>query len=173
MALPSAAEMNPSDGGLAVFGRVTLGVMVALALGGALSMAILLVPGPVSDVLGGAGIGALIGVMTAVVVAPSTAFIAALARHWVRASRRHAVLGGLLMWLVWVAVAAAVIGLGLRFPLNLWGNIWPFLPALVVSLVAALALANRVHHSRDPLTAEQIRAEERQRRRMRPKKSRG
>ncbi|MBO1030064.1 hypothetical protein IPV09_01790 [Tessaracoccus sp. SD287] len=164
MPIPSAAEMNPSDGGLAVFGRVTLGVVVALALGGAISMAILMVPGSASDVLGGAGIGALIGTMTGVVVAPSTGILAALARHWVRESRRRALLAGVGVWLVWVVVAALTVGVGLRFPLNLWGNIWPFLPALAVALGAALLLANRVHHSADPLTPEEVRAEERRRR---------
>ena len=155
--------MNPSDGGLAVFGRVTLGVLVALAVGGAISMAILMVPGSAGEVLGGAGIGALVGAMTGVVVAPSTGFIAALARHWVRESRRRALVAGLGMWVVWVIIAALAVGLGLRFPLTAWGNIWPFLPALAVALVVALWLASRLHDSTDPLTAEQVRAEQRPR----------
>ncbi|MGA4668425.1 hypothetical protein ACPCG0_01275 [Propionibacteriaceae bacterium Y1923] len=164
MPLPSAAEMNPSDGGLAVFGRVTLGVMVALVVGGALSMAVLLIPSPVVEIVAAAGTGAAVGFMMSIVVAPPTGFVAGLARRWVRQSRRRALLAGLVVWLVWVVIAALMLAVGLRFPLNLWGNIWPFLPALAVTLLAALWLADRVHHSEEPLTPEELRAEQRRQR---------
>ena len=159
MPIPSASEMNPSDGALSVFGRVLLGVLAALAVGGALSLGSLMVPGSVADVAGGAGLGALIGVTLGVVVGPATGFLAAGSRDWIRRSMRNAMMAAVGVWVVWVVIAALALTLGLRFPLNLWGNIWPFLPALAVALAAALLPARWVHRSEDPLTPEQARAE--------------
>lgn len=164
MPIPSAAEMNPSDAGLAIFGRVTVGVLLALLIGGALSMGILVVPGSFADIAWGAGIGAVVGALIGVVVAPSTGFIAALARHWMRVSRRRALLAGTGMWLVWVVIAALALAIGLQFPLNLWGNIWPFLPAMAVALAAALLLAHKIYTTEDPLTPAEIREQERRQR---------
>ncbi|MGA4507469.1 hypothetical protein ACQB6R_07115 [Propionibacteriaceae bacterium G1746] len=153
MPIPSAAEMNPSDGSLKVFFPVSLGVVATLVLAGAATMVVLIVPAPAADVWWAVGMGAVFGGMVSLAVAPVTGVVAAAAREWLRKSLGRALLAAVAMWLVWVVIFAVVMMAWLGWSFRLWGNTWPFLVAFGVALLGALALGAWVHRSVEPLTS--------------------
>lgn len=156
MPMPSAHEMNPSDGAVAVFGRVLLWTTIALVFGGALSMAVLLVPGPIGDISSGAGMGAAIGLGVAFFIAPTSGIVTATLRNWLRRSLVRCLLGAIVLWLAWIGVLALVLHRW-EYSLLVWDNMWPFIPGLVVALLTALLIGWWLHRTEDPLSEEDIR----------------
>lgn len=166
MPVPSATELGPSDGALAVFGRALGATALAMVLGGAVSMALLVGSASAGEVATSLGLGAVIGLGVALVVGLVSGFAAAIGRQWARRSWGRALGGAVALWALWVGLLAWVVS-AWHFRLTTWDNVWPLLPPVVLGLVAALVVARWVHRTEDPLTPEQIAAAARAERRRR------
>lgn len=145
MRTPSASEMNPSDDAIAAFGRAALGSLLSLVLGTGVSMAVLLIPGRWSEVASAFGFGLGIGALMALVVAPVTGFLAAMAHPWMARSLRGTLVSAVLVWLCWMVLLMAVgwARLGMN-PFSTDG-LRLYLPLMVISLAGALRTGLALH----------------------------
>ena len=150
MPIPSAAEMNPSDGAVAVFGKVTLWSLLTVVLAAIVSV---LLPFSTIGGWGDAGgllvVGVLVGLASALVVAPVSGFLAAALRHRARRSLQWALGAAAAIWAVWSVVLVVWLNVDLNTPYT-WKAMSNYVPAMLIGLAGSLLIARRVHHSSDP-----------------------
>lgn len=150
MPIPSAAEMNPSDGAVAIFGKVALWSLLTVVLAAIVTV---FMPFTTIEGWGDAGglfvVGVLVGLAIALVVSPVSGFLAAALRHRARRSLPWALGTAAVIWAVWSVVLVVWLNMDLNIPYT-WKAMADYLPGMLIGLAGSLLIAGRVHRSSDP-----------------------